>query len=145
MLRVDVYRVLWSEEGLTLTSEAAGPTGAGEEAVLLLDHRGIEYRMDSNLDRLRLGRERDNDLVVEGDRVSRWHAVVELKRDRYVLTDMSTNGTHVVIDGERPLLLRRKAFDLRGQGAIGLGQSPEPGARQSIGFRCVRLTPARGA
>lgn len=45
---------------------------------------------------LRLGRMEDNDLVIAGERVSRYHAVVAETANGFTVTDLrSTNGTHV--------------------------------------------------
>jgi pSer/pThr/pTyr-binding forkhead associated (FHA) protein len=45
---------------------------------------------------LRVGRMDDNDLVVTGEKVSRYHAVVAETANGFTLTDLrSTNGTHV--------------------------------------------------
>lgn len=45
---------------------------------------------------LRLGRMEDNDLVVAGERVSRYHALVAETANGFAVTDLrSTNGTHV--------------------------------------------------
>ncbi|MGC8879872.1 MAG: FHA domain-containing protein [Anaerolineae bacterium] len=46
--------------------------------------------------RTRIGRERDNELVLTDPRVSRYHAVIELDSDRWVIRDQnSANGTFV--------------------------------------------------
>jgi len=46
--------------------------------------------------RTRIGRERDNELVLTDPRVSRYHAVIELDKDRWVIRDQhSANGTFV--------------------------------------------------
>ena len=45
---------------------------------------------------LRLGRMEDNDLVVAGEKVSRYHAVIAETVNGFTVTDLrSTNGTHV--------------------------------------------------
>ena len=45
---------------------------------------------------LRLGRMDDNDLVVAGEKVSRYHAVIGETANGFTVTDLrSTNGTHV--------------------------------------------------
>lgn len=45
---------------------------------------------------LRLGRMDDNDLVIAGEKVSRYHAVIGESANGFTVTDLrSTNGTHV--------------------------------------------------
>ncbi|MCZ7574817.1 MAG: FHA domain-containing protein [Ardenticatenaceae bacterium] len=49
---------------------------------------------------LTLGRNIDNDIIIESDDVSRQHAQIKLRQGRYVLTDLnSANGTRV--NGQR--------------------------------------------
>ena len=43
--------------------------------------------------------------------------------DKFVLTDHSANGTFVMVDGDKEIVLRREEFTLRGKGWIAFGQS----------------------
>ena len=82
-----------------------------------------------------MGREDQCDLVVEGDLVSRRHATIEVKDDRYTLTDQSSNGTFVVLADDRRLCLKREHVQLVGSGQISLGQSPDDNEGDLIGFQ----------
>ncbi len=47
-------------------------------------------------ERLTLGRRSENDLCLQDERISRFHAVIEKRQDRYVITDLgSRTGTHL--------------------------------------------------
>lgn len=70
-----------------------------------------------------LGRESSSDLRVTDKRASRQHADVELRGDKFVLTDHSSNGTFVAIEGEKEFVLFREEVVLRGRGHIALGRS----------------------
>ncbi len=72
---------------------------------------------------VRLGREPSCELRVGDSRASRRHGEIELRGDKFVLVDRSSNGTFVWIDGEREFLLSREEAVLRGQGHIALGGS----------------------
>jgi len=54
---------------------------------------------------------------------SRKHARIEFRRDKFVLTDTSTNGTYVRVDAARELVINREDFVLSGSGEISLGHS----------------------
>ncbi len=86
-------------------------------------------------EKLWMGREDRCDLVVEGDLVSRRHATIEVKDDRYTLTDQSSNGTFVVLADDRRLCLKREHVQLVGSGQISLGQSPDDNEGDLIGFQ----------
>lgn len=67
-----------------------------------------------------LGRQSQNDIVIEDHRVSRTHARLEYRKGKFFLVDQSTNGTYVVRYGFDPVLLRRDEMLLQGSGFIGL-------------------------
>jgi predicted component of type VI protein secretion system len=64
------------------------------------------------------------------------HARIELNRNRFLLTDQSTNGTFVQADGQEEAFVRRDSVPLKGEGLIGLGRIPVPDAPQTIRFVC---------
>ena len=88
----------------TAAMPAVGPHGAGAGAPVRPPPGALQF-VGGNLGGtilpvarpvLTIGRELDNDLVVEDPRVSRHHAQLLLQHDRYVLRDLdSSNGTFV--------------------------------------------------
>jgi adenylate cyclase len=85
-----------------------------------------------------IGRDRDCDLVVQGAYASRRHAVIEVRRDRYVLTDQSTNGTYVCDDHDSqraPVFVKRESTDLGAEGSISLGALPGDNPGGVVRFR----------
>ena len=85
--------------------------------------------------KLWMGRESECDLVVKGDLVSRRHATIEGKDDRYTLTDQSSNGTFVALADHKWLCLKREHVQLVGSGRISLGQAPDDNEADLIGFQ----------
>ena len=61
------------------------------------------------------------DMVVNDTMASREHARIECRRGKFILTDMSTNGTYV-LTAEGPSYLRREDIVLVGEGKIALGR-----------------------
>ena len=62
---------------------------------------------------------------MRGNLISRMHARIEFNRNRFMLTDQSTNGTFVQIDGQEEAFVRRDSVQLKGEGMIGLGRVPD--------------------
>jgi hypothetical protein len=120
---VAVYSMLQHKDKTTVYV----PVGSASETlnVLSLVYQGTEVRLGPELARFIIGRASECDLVVPGDRSSRHHAVIEVKRGRFMLTDQSTNGTFVISDHHEVLFLRRDAAPLLGKGTIYVGSSPE--------------------
>ena len=84
----------------------------------------------------RIGRDPAADLVVGDTQSSRRHAEIELRGDKFVLIDRSSNGTFVQIEGEREFLLSREEVVLRGRGQFALGRSCSS-SPQVVNFVCI--------
>ena len=84
----------------------------------------------------RIGRDAAADLRIGDSRASRRHAEIELRGDKFVLVDRSSNGTYVAMDGEREFLLSREEIVLRGRGHIALGGSCSDNPF-AISFVCI--------
>jgi pSer/pThr/pTyr-binding forkhead associated (FHA) protein len=66
----------------------------GKLIVIYGDHAGKEYRLGPR--RILIGRTGQCDIVIDDSSVSREHACIETKHDRFLLQDLkSTNGTQV--------------------------------------------------
>lgn len=85
---------------------------------LLYDENTITLKEEP----LTLGRGPACDLQVSDSRVSRTHAVIERKRDSFVITDNSTNGTYVQVGDEDVVFLHHDDLRLHGSGVISLGR-----------------------
>ena len=58
---------------------------------------------------LRVGRDKENDLAVESHFASRAHARIYPREGHFVLQDLSSNGTYLLVDGSTSeILLRRE-------------------------------------
>ena len=83
--------------------------------------------------RLRLGKQADNDLVVNNDAASRLHASIEYKNNDFYVVDGSTNGTYVQTEDQVVTHVHRSTLRLWGCGWISLGTPVNDG--QPIYFR----------
>ncbi len=85
---------------------------------------------------LRIGRDKDNDMVVESHFASRSHARVYPREGHFVLQDLSSNGTYLLADGSTSeILLRREEAVLTERGWIGLGNSAARHGDHTLRFR----------
>lgn len=92
-------------------------------SLLILRHAGNEITLDDSQGPFSLGRENVCGLVATGHKVSRLHAAIEFKGNRFLLIDRSTNGTFVKFGKEPEIRLHRQELALRGKGLIGLAGS----------------------
>lgn len=96
---------------------------AGAAGKLCVRYRGRAFLLDDRTPFITLGREHSNDLVIDDCKASRQHARIERKDGRYVLVDMSTNGTFITQAGEPEVFLRRESMPLRRRGTLCFGVS----------------------
>jgi len=107
---------------------------------LKLIYRANIFVVDSSHPTLRMGRGDDNEIVVVSLFASRLHARVEARDGHFVLIDLSSNGTFVLLDdpsrvqsdtrsGEESeaqlpeIRLRQEELVLTGRGWLGMGRS----------------------
>ena len=86
---------------------------------------------------LRLGRDAACDIVIVDRRVSRQHARIERRRDKFMLIDESANGTYVAVSGEPEICLRREELVLRASGRICIGHRTGDADAIVVEFYCV--------
>ena len=133
--QIDVYEVIWQGEEMTRMVTPAWASAAAEHTAKLklkLGENRVEVSED--LTQVTLGRAEQNDLVVVGDLISRLHARIEYRNGRFILTDLSTNGTYVVDKGGTQTFVRRDSHDLKGSGMIGLGKVPQAASSEAVSF-----------
>ncbi|HWW19699.1 MAG TPA: adenylate/guanylate cyclase domain-containing protein [Steroidobacteraceae bacterium] len=135
---VALYEVLWQTEDVTSMLPAIALTGRDNRKPqrLRLSVQDRELILDENRPQIAIGRADDNDVVIRGNLISRLHARIEFSRNRFTLTDQSTNGTFVQISGEEEAFVRRDSMPIKGQGLIGLGRVPDRDSPLTIHFVC---------
>lgn len=126
-----VYQYLWKPEDMTVAFRARPKTAV---ATLEVSFRDKVFVVGPDRPRLTLGRAADNDVSVQNDTVSRYHATINQRSDQFVLTDSSTNGTFVETAGRGTSRLLREDFTLLGSGRIRLGGE----SSEAIAYRVAR-------
>jgi hypothetical protein len=131
---VALYEVLWepTEEATSVVQAIGFGPDAGQR--LTLSFAGRSMVIEPERQQITLGRAEDNDLVIKGNLISRVHARIEKRRNKYFLVDESTNGSFVVtIDGHETFV-RRDSIQLQGEGIIGLGKVAKPGTPLAVHY-----------
>ncbi len=86
-----------------------------------------------------MGRDPENDIVIKNRLVSRFHAVILCRKDKFVLIDESKNGTFIRIRGKNDTAVNRDMeFRLSGQGIISPGQKVVPNSQDTIQFTLLK-------
>jgi len=129
---VHVCEVIWQESAeLTMMSKRTAPAVSVETRLRLL-HGSDELILDSTRPMATLGRDVASDVVIHDIRASRSHAKIERRRDKYVLVDMSSNGTFITFQGEGELMLKREEVTLRSSGQIVFGHAWSSGESTDV-------------
>jgi len=135
---VALYEVLWQTEDVTSMLPAIALTARDQRRTLRLrlSVGEREIIVDQLHPQVVIGRADESDVVVRGNLISRQHARIEFNRNRFMLTDQSTNGTFVQINGQEEAFVRRDSIPIKGEGMIGLGRVPDSESPQTIRFVC---------
>lgn len=87
-----------------------------------------------------MGRGEDCQVQLQDGRVSRIHARVDFLSGQFQLTDLSYNGTFVLLENhEETVALRRGTMTLHGSGAIGLGCPPGTPNTVTLAFEILKI------
>ncbi len=121
--KVAVYEVLWeSQDRITRVSGDLLARIGGNIERLRLTFGEHSCELGEARKSVTLGRSPECDLVVATELASRQHAVIALRRGKFVVTDQGTNGTYVGTDSGQEVFLRREDFILHGEGRLSLGK-----------------------
>jgi len=129
---VGLCELVWQADDITAIVHVK-PEDKPVASKIRLTYRGksIERRRDK--DAITIGRGEDCGLVVAQENASRHHCTVERRKDKWVLADVSSNGTYVTIDGDKEMELDREELILSKKGWITLGQ-PRVHATEVVEF-----------
>ena len=129
---VSLCELVWRQGPDITVTEVGGGAAAEAAGRLSLKHGETEVTAEPPL---RIGRDKDCQVVVTGENASRQHCSIERRREKFVLRDHSTNGTYVTVEGEPEFVLHREEFILRGHGWIAFGE-PRAQAGEALEYYC---------
>jgi class 3 adenylate cyclase len=133
---IAIYEVLWQAEDATIM-RAPWATQHHAGGRLVLTAGGTRLEIGAGHPSLTIGRADQNDLVVHQPVVSRLHARIEFRNGRFVLTDLSANGTYVVPDEDGSNYVHRDSFVLLGAGTLGLGEAVSAESQVTVRYEPV--------
>ncbi|WP_160329883.1 adenylate/guanylate cyclase domain-containing protein [Sterolibacterium denitrificans] len=146
---IPVFAVLWQNIASgTPSSDMGEPTAPPSSPPSLsapsmtvprlrLRHDGREIVLGPERPMLTMGRDAQCDLVIRSPHASRQHGRIELRHRLYVLSDRSTNGTHVTPAAEAGLHLQDAEFVLRGRGCLSFGPLAEAEAGDIVTYELL--------
>jgi len=137
-IEIALYEVLWQTDDVTsmLPALALTPRDQRRTLRLRLTVGNKEVIIDQMHPQVVIGRAEESDVIVRGNLISRLHARIDFNRNRFMLTDQSTNGTFVQIVGQEEAFVRRDTIPISGEGMIGLGKVPDNESPQTLRFVC---------
>jgi len=128
-----IHELTWQRSELTTIKTMRDESQIG---YLLLKFGDAAVELDLDTDTYSIGRAVTNSLVVHGESVSRRHASIEVVRGRFVVSDNSTNGTHVYLSNGEEIYLRREKLPIWGQGVFSLGAPSDEGVNHVVAYEC---------
>lgn len=134
---VELIEITWQAAGEDLTAIVTAHPGTGcGWAMLILDLGGTRIEMGPQRRKVTFGRDLEADFTIRNPNASRAHAMIERRRERFVLADHSSNGTFVTFEGKPEMRVHHEELTLLGQGWIAFGQ-PRAEATQVAAFHCI--------
>ena len=134
--KVYIYECVWEEDDITIMVDSPMDT-INVQAHLELKFQDNLIQVDPSQPTVSIGRQSHNELVVQGENVSRSHAQVEYRRGKFFVIDKSTNGTYIFVEGKKALHLKREEAPLDNKGIIGVGKKVNSRSPEAIHF-CVK-------
>jgi adenylate cyclase len=122
---VAVSEVMWRyDPAVTESNLTRADFSKAVQLSLKLIYRGNIFVVNRSRPTIQMGRDDSNDIVIVSLFASRIHARVHTRDGHFVLTDLSSNGTFLLVDEHlNEMHLRREEAVLGGRGWIGLGKN----------------------
>jgi len=139
---IAIHELLWQPESDATMMRAPWAEQHQAAGGLVFVLGGTRLEVGADHPSLTIGRADQNDLVVHQPMVSRLHARVEYRNGRFMLTDLSANGTYVLPAHGEPAYLHRDSQELKGAGTLGLGEAVAPGSLATLHYEPADRTVA---
>jgi len=138
---LDVYMYSWEDDGevtnMATASSFTNPAKSSQVNAITLDFQGKKYEINLTVQKFTFGRSSGCDMSIQGGLTSRLHALIVIKRGKFVFADQSTNGSFVKIENGQEVFLRREELTMFGTGQISLGESNDAPNALVIRYVCL--------
>ncbi len=125
---MEIHEIVWDQANATILDTAVMKRFVSKGVILTLKYHDRTVTMDGKSKPLWLGRAPNAGLQVDDTKVSRAHARIDCVNDKFMITDVSANGTHLATEQGAVSLGRDQQFPLVGSGQISLGRKVEDNA-----------------
>lgn len=141
---LDIFQVIWQQDDTDVTRVSMPARFRPPEVLeeLVLSHLEQQFTVGMNSRSALLGRGDSGQIVVADDFASRQHARVEYRDGKFIIADLSINGTYVRFADGHVLHAVQEEILLRGSGSISLGRAFFEPAAKLIDF-AIAAPPAR--
>jgi class 3 adenylate cyclase len=131
-----IFLVVWDEDDMQSTRFNAPTERRAMESVheLTLNYNGQVFKINAEHKNMLLGRNDNCDIIVRNSFVSRQHAKVEFRFDKFLIVDQSTNGTYIRFNDGQLAHITREEMILQGSGCFSLGQASFENPTEFIKF-----------
>ena len=136
---VEAHEIVWNPDASTTVASDALPK---EEPLgtLELRHGGETWLLGAARAEVALGRDPACDVTVEGSLVSRRHSRIEVRDHRFVLVDMSTNGSTLCPLQGDPIYVKRGEWEVTGAGLLRFGPLEGRQDARPVAYRLIDPT-----
>ncbi len=134
-----LMQATWNPADLNSTSVMASMINSGylkelAADVLELTLSGERRVINSGMTPVNVGRSQTCEVRIRSQAASRLHCRIDHRRGKFVLIDVSTNGTHLVRSDGSETILRREEAVLTGSGTFALGEPAHENGRWTVRF-----------
>jgi len=119
------------------SAESSPDNSLPRDALLTLDLRKQHVSVNYEQPSITIGRDVKNRIVINHPKVSRIHARIEMTNRAFVLTDQSSNGTHIHPSDGDAVVLMKETYTLDGHGIIYLIKVASPDAPNAIHYHSL--------
>ena len=134
---ISIYEIIWEEQEMTVVVERPEGLSCQTGPSLQLMHHNITLNFDHTCQIVTIGRHESCDIHIDHKSVSRFHANIEKRKEKFVLVDQSTNGTHINFDNEEKQFIHRDEIFLQNSGYLGLGHDAEITSPDAVFFKVL--------
>ena len=130
--QVALCELVWrADDNATLFARRKDVKVAPTALTLIYHDKKLVRRRDR--DAVTFGRGDDCGMQILDAEASRLHCTIEKRQDKFVLTDHSTNGTYVTMEGSPEVLIQREEITLGKRGKLAFGQ-PAVSTKEIVSF-----------
>jgi hypothetical protein len=120
----DVFQVLWEHDNTmsTRVGLSAFRKPAESRHELILRYHLQVLTLGEKFNSILLGRGEECEVIIRNNFASRQHAHIEYNFGKFLLTDISANGTYIRFSDDQIILINHQQIVLHGAGSISFGQ-----------------------